>query len=187
MQKKTKFVQEFRKNLRGHLQEFNKTLSTDSGDWTVKGFIDVYRNIYTISRDTKVISKIIELMLFPLVSQFASKHNYRMVLSEHQNHCSNITFITPNKIKIALDLKSTYRSSQDRVNGFTLGAFTGYFRQRSSTKKNVTFPYGDYAGHFVLGIIYSREEEDLQSGSEIEVHPIDKLLEILSVARDFYS
>ena len=51
----------------------------------------------------------------------------------------------------------------------------------------MTFPYGDYAGHFVLGIIYSREEEDLQSGSEIEVHPIDKLLEILSVARDFYS
>ena len=48
-----------------HFDEFRQTLSTDDGDWVVKGFIDIYRNIYTISVDTKVISKIIELMLFP--------------------------------------------------------------------------------------------------------------------------
>ena len=38
-------------------------MATDTGDWVVKGFIDVYRNIYTISVDTKVVSKIIELQL----------------------------------------------------------------------------------------------------------------------------
>jgi hypothetical protein len=35
------------------------------------------------------------------------------------------------------------------VKGFVeLGAFTGYFRQRKSTK-NITFPYAQYAGHFI--------------------------------------
>jgi hypothetical protein len=30
----------------------------NSEDWTVKGFIDYYKNIYSISTDTKVVSKI---------------------------------------------------------------------------------------------------------------------------------
>jgi len=41
------------------LKEFAKTLndyvSTNSGDWSIKGFIDVDKNIYTISSDTKII------------------------------------------------------------------------------------------------------------------------------------
>lgn len=151
-------MDDFRRNLLTHFSNFRRTLATDNGDWVVKGFIDVYRNIYTISIDTKVVSKIMELMLFPIISQFAVEHNYRMVLSEHQNHYPDISFIAPDETKLALDLKSTYRTDGETVNGFTLGAFTGYFRQRNSTK-NVTFPYGQYAGHFVLGVIYSRSDE----------------------------
>ncbi len=28
-------------------------------EWTVRGFIDVFRNVYTISSDTKIVSKIL--------------------------------------------------------------------------------------------------------------------------------
>jgi len=147
----------FRERLLTHFDQFTRTLATDAGDWVVKGFIDVYRNIYTISVDTKVISKIIELMLLPVISQFAAEHSYKMVLSEYQNYYPDISFIAPDETKIALDLKSTYRTGAETVNGFTLGAFTGYFRQRKSTK-NITFPYAQYARHFVLGVIYSRSK-----------------------------
>ncbi len=177
-------VERFRQNLLRHFEDFLRTLSTDSGDWAAKGFIDAYRNIYTISRDTKVVSKIIELMLFPLLSRFAAAHNYRMVLSEHQNHYPDITFIDSDQTKIALDLKSTYRTNQDSVNGFTLGAFTGYFRQRRSTK-NVTFAYSQYAGHLVLGVIYSRREVVGGADDERHVYQLDQLQDIVSVARDF--
>jgi hypothetical protein len=119
-----------------YFKEFSRVLATDQGDWVVKGFIDVFRNIYTISVDTKVVSKVIELMLFPVISRFAFENKYKMVLSEHQNHYPDITFIDSNGGKIALDLKSTYRTSNETVNGFTLGAFTGYFRQRRLTKKH---------------------------------------------------
>lgn len=65
-------VEQFREQFQSYFEQFRRALSTDHGDWVVKGFIDVYRNIYTISVDTKVVSKIIELMLFPIVSGFAS-------------------------------------------------------------------------------------------------------------------
>jgi len=130
-------MSEFKQNLMGYFNRLRETIATNEGDWVVKGFIDIYRNIYTISIDTKVVSKIIELMLFPVISQFALEHNYRMVLSEYQNHYPDITFIEADGTKIALDLKSTYRTGPDTVNGFTLGAFTGYFRNRKSSK-NIT-------------------------------------------------
>jgi hypothetical protein len=171
---------DFRGKLLTCFEEFKRTLATDDGDWVVKGFIDVYRNIYTISIDTKVVSKIIELMLFPVISRFAFENNYKMILSEHQNHYPDITFIVPNNIKIALDLKSTYRTGAETVNGFTLGAFTGYFRQRQSNK-NITFPYEQYGAHFVLGVIYSRREDAVD---ERRIHSLARFIQCATMARD---
>src|SRR5262245_34995187 len=148
---------DFQSQLASHFNEFQSNIATTAGDWVVKGFIDVYRNIYTVSVDTKVVSKIIELMLFPIISRFAAQHSYRLVLGEYQNHYPDISFIATDETKIAIDIKSTYRTGPGTVNGFTLGAFTGYFRQRRSNK-NVTFPYEQYTKHFVLGVIYSRSD-----------------------------
>jgi len=174
-------VDDFRENLLSCFKEFERLLATDTGDWVVKGFIDVYRNIYTISVDTKVVSKIIELMLFPVISRFATEHSYKLVLSEYQNHYPDISLIAPDETKIALDLKSTYRRSAETVSGFTLGAFTGYFRRRHSTK-NITFPYEQYAKHLILGVIYSRSDEPID---ERRVHTLDELQDIVSVVKDF--
>jgi len=174
-------AKEFREQLLGCIDSFKKALATPGGDWVVKGFIDVYRKIYTISVDTKVVSKIIELMLFPVISKFAADNGYKMVLSEHQNHYPDVTFIASNGTKFALDIKSTYRAGSKRVNGFTLGAFTGYFRNRHATK-NITFPYHHYAGHFVIGIIYARSAEEVD---ERRVYTLDELQNIVSVIKDF--
>ena len=171
----------FRDDLLAHLNDFRRTLSSDNGDWTVKGFIDIYRNIYTVSVDTKVVSKIFELMLFPILSHFAAEHGYRLVLSEHQNHYPDLSFVALDETKIALDLKSTYRTGPETAAGFTLGAFTGYFRQRRLSK-NITFPYEQYARHFVLGIIYSRSDEVTD---ERRVYSLDELQNITSVVKDF--
>lgn len=61
----------------------------------------------------------------------------------------------------------------------TLGAFTGYFRNRKSTK-NVTHPYGEYKAHVILGIIYS-ENTDVD---ERKAYSLNQLNEIESVAKD---
>ena len=158
-----------------HLQDKDKA-------WIVKGFIDIYKQVYTISVDTKVISKIIELMLFPIISRFAQEHKLKMVLAEHQNHYPDISFIDESdNTYFAMDIKSTYKTSETKVNGFTLGAFTGYFRNRES-KKNITYPYSKYNKHFVLGGIYKKQETKTD---EMKVYPIDQIDSILSVISDF--
>lgn len=148
----------FEEKFNNFIQELTKTLTIpNSTDWTLKGFIDYYQNIYSISIDTKVISKVIELMIFPKFLEFAEKNSLKLKLSPHQNYYPDITFIDSNGKKYAVDLKSTYRATSTKVNGMTLGAFTGYFRNRQSSK-NTLYPYGEYHKHYVFGIIYSRTD-----------------------------
>lgn len=49
----------FRSSLLDYFDELKDRVVTKDGDWTVKGFIDIYRRIYTISVDSKVLSKVL--------------------------------------------------------------------------------------------------------------------------------
>lgn len=106
---------------------FNRAVSTDTGDWVVKGFIDIAKNIYTISLDTKVISKIMELLLFPQLVTFARKHNLKMLMAEYQNSYPDITFVDGDGHRFALDIKTTYRIDDKKVNGMTLERLLAIF------------------------------------------------------------
>jgi hypothetical protein len=98
---------EFLTVLQSQVATFNSAVATPNGDWIIKGFIDIAKNIYTISVDTKVISKIMELLLFPELARFAEKHGLKMVLSEQQNFYPDISFVDDESHRFALDLKST--------------------------------------------------------------------------------
>ena len=178
---KQKIKNKFRNQLLKHVDLLNSSVSTKDGDWIVKGFIDIAKNIYTISVDTKVISKIMELILFPKICQFAQQNSYKIFLSKEQNFYPDISFLDKKGNLFAVDIKSTYRKNGKKVNGMTLGAFTGYFRDRKSTK-NISFPYGKYTGHFVLGIIYSRSDKALD---ELKKYKLNELKSIPSVIKDF--
>ena len=69
-----------KKAFENQLKEFVTTLkhyvSTKNGQWAIKGFIDDLSNVYTISADTKVISKILEIHLFPKILEFARNKGY---------------------------------------------------------------------------------------------------------------
>lgn len=171
----------FLRELRSEVAKFAKAISTPEGDWIIKGFIDIFRNVYTISLDTKVISKVMELLLFPELMDFAESHQLQMVLAQYQNFYPDISFVDADGHRFALDLKSTYRTDAEHVNGMTLGAFTGYFRERQSTK-NITFPYGSYEGHFVLGVIYTQAKCELD---ERRKYSLEDLEGIASVVTDF--
>jgi len=176
--KATIFRDKLEKALFGNI----KVLQDKDKDWVVKGFIDIYKNIYTISIDTKVVSKIIELMLFPTIAKFARDNNLEIILAEYQNHYPDITFIDRADGKaFAVDVKSTYRTNDEKVNGFTLGAFTGYFRNRKSTK-NITKPYNDYEAHFIVGVIYTQHQDKIE---EEKIYTINDLQDIISVVSDF--
>lgn len=172
--------EEFLNALQAHAATFAKAVATDEGEWIIKGFIDVYKNVYSISVDTKI--KVLELLLFPMFVDFGKRYGLKIELSPQQNFYPDLTFIDKKSgAKFAVDIKSTYRISATHVNGMTLGAFTGYFRKRES-KKNTLYPYGEYAGHFVLGVIYTKCDD---VADERKRFTLEELARIPSVVKDF--
>ena len=174
--------EEFLSALQTHTDSFAKAVATDNGEWIIKGFIDVFRRIYTISVDTKIVSKVLELLLFPMFADFAKQHGLGVELCPQQNFYPDLTFThAQSGRKFAVDIKSTYRVNDSEVNGMTLGAFTGYFRKRDSNK-NTLYPYSHYAGHFVIGVIYSKCEE---VADERKQFALQDLPHIPSVVKNF--
>ena len=155
-------------------------------EWTIRGFIDIFKNIYTISSDTKIVSKVLELHLFPHFLTFAKKIGYDIELATYQNWYPDLTFISKSnpQIKFAVDLKTTYRDEEypGFCNGFTLGSHGEYFVNRTSTK-NIQYPYDEYSGHFCLGIIYSRAV--LDKNEETHIYSIDEIATIPAVIKNF--
>ena len=171
------------------LKEFAATLGefiAKGDEWTIRGFIDIFKNIYTISTDTKIVSKILELHLFPHFLVFAEKIGYNIELATYQNWYPDLTFISKEnpRIKFAVDLKTTYRDEEypGFCNGFTLGSHGEYFINRTSTK-NIQYPYDEYSGHFCLGIIYSRSIIDKKE--ETRIYTIDEIEKIPAVIKGF--
>lgn len=166
----------FKKALSEFAEKLQTYVSTETGEWAVKGFIDVYKNLYTISSDTKIVSKILEIHIFPQIIQFAEKIGYSIVLAEHQNYYPDLTFVNKenDKIKFAVDIKTTYRGIGNIVS-FTLGSHGAYFKERDK-QKNIQFPYNQYSGHFCLGIIYTRTDSKTSEGEIFDVCDLhDKL------------
>jgi len=171
--------EEFLAALQAETAGFAKAVATDEGQWIIKGFIDVHKRIYTISVDTKIVSKVLELLLFPLFKDFGKRNGMRLDLSPQQNFYPDISFVEESSgKKYAVDIKSTYRTGDDTVNGMTLGAFTGYFRNRKSGK-NIRYPYEDYEGHFVLGVIYTQCLEAIDERAIFELDDLDKIPSVI--------
>ena len=174
----------FKTQLKHFVENLESNIALENGDWTVKGFIDAFENVYSLSNDTKVISKILEIHIFPHLLKFAKINNWQIVLTDHQNYYPDLSFVskTDPNLKFAVDFKTTYRNPKKPhlCNGFTLGSHGKYFEDRTSTK-NIQFPYSSYQGHFCLGIIYDR----LHLDSEEAIYPIQQLKSIPSTIGNF--
>ncbi|EEN83097.1 type II restriction endonuclease [Porphyromonas endodontalis] len=166
--------------LTDEVETYKDFLETDSQDWIVKGFIDVDKNVYTITNDTKVVSKIIEILLIPKLDSFARRNEMRLELPSKQNFYPDLTFKDSEEHLFAVDFKSSYYDGEN-VNGLTLGSYWGYFRERDSIK-NMDYPYNAYSSHLVLGMLYKQSQLQVD---ECEVYSVDDLHTIHSVIENF--
>ncbi len=174
----------FEKQIKTFVDRLSDYSNDSKNEWVVKGFIDAYKNVYSITNDTKVVSKILEIHLFPQLLQFAQENGYKIVVASCQNYYPDFSFVgqSDESIRFAVDIKTTYRleDKPDYCNGFTLGSHGEYFINRRSTK-NIQFPYATYLGHYCLGAIYDRTSESLLTNGCV---PVAKLQSITSVIRN---
>lgn len=141
-------------------------------DWRVRGLIDYNDNIYSLGSDTKIIGRVFELIVAPVLEIIAEENGLTLKESDQQTVYPDFTLMADedDKQKIAIDVKSTYRRGyykQDSTKydykagdpkpfGFTLGSFASFLRNNT---KNILYPYDSYSRHYVIGFVYSRIEE----------------------------
>ena len=127
------------------------------GSYEVCGIIDRAGCIYPLGADTKVLSTIFELVSRPAVYATAQKLGLEVIEPTVQNHYPDFTLCTgPGcKGKIAVDVKTTYRTNDGDSFNYTLGGYTSFIRAGNETK-NIVFPFGDYTEHWVIGFVYNR-------------------------------
>lgn len=172
--------EEFFTALTEEVKTYKSFLETDSQDWIVKGFIDIDKNVYTITNDTKVVSKIIEILLIPKLDRFARDHGLELELPSKQNFYPDLTFKDKEGHLFAVDFKSSYYDG-DSVNGLTLGSYWGYFRERDAIK-SMDHTYNSYSSHTVLGMLYKQSVID---ANEKDVYSVDEISAIHSVIEKF--
>lgn len=172
--------EEFFQLLTEEVKSYKSFLETDSQDWIVKGFVDIDKNVYTITNDTKVVSKIIEILLIPKLYKFARDHGLELELPSKQNFYPDLTFKDKEGHLFAVDFKSSYYDG-DSVNGLTLGSYWGYFRERDNIK-SMDHTYNSYSSHTVLGMLYKQSVID---ANEKDVYSVDELSAIHSVIEKF--
>ncbi|MDR1337846.1 MAG: EcoRV family type II restriction endonuclease [Rickettsiales bacterium] len=156
-------------------------------EWKIKGFIDIEKTIFTISTDTKIVSKIIEIHIFPKIAEFAHKNGFILTLPDSQNYYPDLSFEfeKDRSIKYAVDIKTTFtRDGTKNYCGFTLGSHGAYFKDRDS-KKNIQYPYKEYKGHFVLGVVY-KQLSDVDETKTYNISDLDKIESVINNLKFFF-
>lgn len=170
-------AKKFQSLLTKEVATYKTFLETDNNDWIVKGFIDVNKTIYTISNDTKVLSKIIEILLIPKLEKFATDNGLTLELPSKQNYYPDLTFKDKKGNLFAVDFKTSYYQD-NKVNGLTLGSYWGYFRNRTDTK-NTDHPYGEYKCHLVIGMLYKQSSTNIDEKRTYQVNEIEQIKSVI--------
>lgn len=130
-------------------------LSGLENGYGVCGIIDRRGRIYPLGSDTKVISTLFENIVRQAVAAYTATAGLVLIDADKQNYYPDFTLATgpEDASKIAVDVKTTYRQASGDTFSFTLGGYTSFLR---NDRKNIMFPYSEYAEHWIVGFVYNR-------------------------------
>ena len=121
------------------------------------GILDQNNMIHTLGTDSKIIGRIFEMLIQPILEDIAQENNFLLRTPSSQTVYPDFIMMEQEESdkKIAIDVKTTYVTNEDSQIKFTLGAFASYMRNNT---KNIEYKYTDYASHYVIGFIYKRND-----------------------------
>ncbi len=112
---------------------------------------------YKLGNDSKIISKIYEVIIIEKLKKLLDDNCFKYIENDIQNKYPDFIIISQIQEEkyYAVDIKSTYLKTSSEINGFTLGTYNGYFKDRE-TLKSIVKPYKNFIKHFCLCVIYTR-------------------------------
>ncbi len=137
------------------------------------GILDSGGKVHTLGTDSKIIGRIFEMFAQPVLEQLARENGYILRTPESQTVYPDFVMMksADSTEKIAIDIKTTYITSDQSSIKFTLGSYGSYMRNNT---KNIVYRYTDYTKHYVIGFVYKRND----SAQESRVYDYEKRSEI---------
>jgi hypothetical protein len=117
---------------------------------------------YRLGNDSKIISKIYEVIIIDKLMSLLTAKGFTYIENEIQNKYPDFIIISktiPDKF-YAVDIKSSYMKKPTGINGFTLGTYKGYFKNRDALS-SIVKPYNSFIKHFCICVIYSRADDKI--------------------------
>ena len=122
----------------------------------IVGFAGKDKKVYTVGSDSKIIGRLFEVLTQPKLEKVAKKLHLNLNESPKQTIYPDFWLSNPNnpdRNRIAIDIKTTYRHGKKSKFGFTLGSYTSFLRNGT---KNIAGSYDMYSTHLIIGFIYTR-------------------------------
>lgn len=124
--------------------------------------IKVGDNKIEVGNDSKLISKILENYVIQILEKYCKEKKLKYIKNDIQNKYPDfIIFEKGNKCPTAIDIKTSYLMSENKIHGFTLGTYKGYFKNRNDNK-NILFPYNSFKSHYCICLIYKRQSKGIK-------------------------
>lgn len=143
------------------IKVFNRKLSEKDINWEVSALASPDGKLFSLGSDSKLIGRIFELITYNILQEIADENGMILHSSEAQTVYPDFTLMRSESDteKLAVDIKTTYRKFKKDGNPsgyvFTLGSFASYMRDG---RKNISYPYSEYARHYVIGFVYTRND-----------------------------
>src|SRR3972149_11730016 len=125
--------------------------------WTTKGFVDENGRIYELPDIPQVITGIFQEVAKQRLKPFLRKQYNCEIIQGGAREYPEITAFGGKlgQGKIAIDIKTCRRISRNRVSGFSIGSYAGYFLHPERKLPGCKFPYGEFKEHWLIGFMYS--------------------------------
>ncbi len=141
--------------------------------WNIRGFVDDKGNICDLPDIPQVITGLFQEVAKQRIKPFLRKHYNCEIVQGGAREYPEITAFGGKlgQKKIAIDIKTTRRLSMNRVSGFSIGSYAGYFLHPQKKLPGCKFPYGDFEEHWLVGFVYTwnPNADSLHMVSNIEV------------------
>ena len=153
---------------------FNNKIRGKKIDWNVSALVAPDGKLYSLGSDSKLIGRIFELISQNVLQEIADENELVLYPSPKQTVYPDFTLMKDENDleKIAIDIKTTYRKfyrdGSPKGYVFTLGSYASFMRDGV---KNIAFPYEQYAKHYVICFVYTRNEK----ASEGQVYSLEEL------------
>lgn len=159
------------------IEAFNKKIEEKNINWEVSALASPDGKLFSLGSDSKILGRIFELISYNILQEIADENGLILYPSQQQTVYPDFTLMKneADQQKIAVDIKTTYRkflkSGEPSGYVFTLGSYASYMRNGT---KNIAFPYNQYEKHYVIGFVYTRNDNATE-GNIFDIKDLDKL------------